>query len=125
MAKLPEIVSAAWAERQDAIVFTTIDKKGLPNSIYATCASKYSEEILLVANNFFSKTMENIKTGSKGVLLFITKDKKSYQVKGSLEYHTEGELYTDMKKWNPAKLPGHGVVALKVEEAYSGGEKLL
>jgi hypothetical protein len=29
-----------------------------------------------------------------------------------------------MKKWNPDKYPGHAAAALKVEEIYSGSEKL-
>ncbi len=29
------------------------------------------------------------------------------------------------KKWNPEKHPGHAAAALKVEEVYSGAEKLL
>jgi uncharacterized protein len=30
-----------------------------------------------------------------------------------------------MKKWNPEKHPGRAAAALKVEEVYSGSEKLL
>ncbi len=30
-----------------------------------------------------------------------------------------------MKKWNPKKHPGHAAAALKVEEVYTGAEKLL
>jgi len=30
-----------------------------------------------------------------------------------------------MKTWNPEKHPGHAAVALKVEEVYSGVEKLM
>jgi hypothetical protein len=69
--------------------------------------------------------MENIKSGSKASILFITKEKKSYQVKGHVEYSTEGLLFDDMKTWNPEKHPGHGVLALKAEEVYSGAKKLL
>jgi hypothetical protein len=29
-----------------------------------------------------------------------------------------------MKKWKPTKLPGHASAALKVEEVYSGSEKI-
>jgi len=29
-----------------------------------------------------------------------------------------------MKTWNPPQHPGHAAAALKVEEAYSGAEKL-
>ena len=54
----------------------------------------------------------------------MTKDGKAYQVKGSLERLTEGEIFDDMKSWNGDR-PGHAVAVLSVEEAYSGAEKLL
>ena len=125
MAALPEKVSQAWEEREGPIVLSTVNNDGIPNSIYATCVSKFSEDTIVVANNFFSKTLKNIKSGSKASILFLTKEKKSYQVKGSIVYHTEGTLFEDMKKWNPKKHPGHAAAALKVEEVYAGAEKLL
>jgi predicted pyridoxine 5'-phosphate oxidase superfamily flavin-nucleotide-binding protein len=87
--------------------------------------SKFSEDTIVVANNYFSKTLENILAGSKGTILFITKEGKSYQMKGTIEYHKEGRIFEDMKKWNPKKHPGHAAAALKVEEVYTGAEKLL
>lgn len=125
MAKLPERVKQAWEEREGPVVLTTIDKQGIPNSIYATCVSKYDDETIVIANNYFSKTLDNILNGSKASVLFITKDRKSYQIKGSIEYHKEGALFEDMKRWNPEKHPGHAAAALKVEEIYSGAEKIL
>jgi len=125
MATLPEEVSIAWENRKGPIILSTVNKQGIPNSIYATCVSKYSADTLVVANNYFSKTLENIQGGSKGSILFITKEDKSYQVKGRIEYHKDGPVFDDMKKWNPEKHPGHAATALKVEEVYSGAKKLL
>ena len=125
MAVLPEEVSKAWENRKDPVILTTVSKEGTPNSIYATCVSKYSEDTLVVANNYFSKTLKNIEAGSSGSILFITPEKKSYQVKGRIEYHTDGPLFEDMKKWNPEKHPGHAATALKVEAVYKGAEQLL
>lgn len=125
MAALPEIVSQAWDNREGPIIFSTVDQDGNPNAIYATCTSKFNEEIILVANNYFAKTLENILSGSKGSILFITKEGTSYQIKGRIEYHTQGVLFDDMKKWNPEKLPGHAAAAIKVEEVYAGAKKLL
>ena len=125
MTTLPEKASKAWEDREGPIIFSTVDGDGNPNAIYATCVSKFSEEIIVVANNYFSKTLKNILEGSKGSILFITKEGESYQIKGSIEYHKEGVIFDDMKKWNPKKLPGHAAAALKVEEVYKGAEKLL
>lgn len=125
MPALPEKVSNAWDDHQGPVILTTVDEAGTPNAIYATCVAKYDEETLVVANNYFSKTLKNIQSGSKGSLLFITKEGAAYQVKGSIEYHTEGAIFDNMKTWNPEKHPGHAATALKVEAVYSGAEKLL
>ena len=74
---------------------------------------------------YFDKTRSNILTGSKGAILFITNEDKAFQVKGTIEYQTEGDVFEDMKKWNPKQHPGHAAAILKVEEVYSGAEKLL
>jgi predicted pyridoxine 5'-phosphate oxidase superfamily flavin-nucleotide-binding protein len=124
MAVLPEAVSKAWEERDGAVVLTTVDDKGNPNSIYATCVGKFNDEILVVADNYFDKTRKNILSGSRGSILFITKEGRSFQVKGTIDYITEGEVFDFMKSWNPEKHPGHAATALKVEEVYSGAEKL-
>jgi predicted pyridoxine 5'-phosphate oxidase superfamily flavin-nucleotide-binding protein len=124
MLKLPEEVNQAWDNREGPVVLTTVDTKGNTNAIYATCVSKYGDDMLVVADNFFSKTKANILSGSRASLLFITKEGKSYQVKGEISYHTEGLIFEDMKRWNPANLPGHAAAALKVEQVFSGAEKL-
>jgi predicted pyridoxine 5'-phosphate oxidase superfamily flavin-nucleotide-binding protein len=125
MAKLPEIVNEAWLNREDKIIFTTVDKDGIANSVYITCTARYGEDLIVIADNYFDKTKKNILAHSKGSILFITKEGKAYQAKGSIEYHREGEIFDDMKTWNPKKLPGRAAAALKVEEVYSGAEKLM
>ena len=125
MKKLPEIVSKAWDSRKDAVVFSTVDVNGMPNSIYVTCVSKYNESVIVIADNYFNKTRKNILAGSKASILFITNEGTSFQLKGTIKYHKSGEIFDDMKKWNPSKHPGNAATALEIEEVYSGSEKLL
>ena len=125
MKKLPELVSKAWDNRQETVIFSTVSADGSPNSIYATSVSKHNENCVVVANNYFKKTMENIQSGSTGSILFITKEDRSYQIKGKIDYFTEGEIFDEMKKWNAARLPGHGVAVIAIDEVYAGAEKLL
>ena len=124
MVRIPEKVATAWSEKVNAPIFTTVGSDGTPNSIYATCMRIYGDDMLVIADNFFSKTKKNIMEGSKGTVLFITKENTSFQIKGSLEYVTEGSYFDFMKSWNPKKLPGHAAVALKVEAVFSGSDKL-
>jgi len=125
MPALPESISQAWKNRKGPIIFATVDKTGLPNIIYATCVNKFDEKTIIVADNYFDKTRENILSGCKGSILFITHDDKAFQMKGVVEYHKQGEIYEYMKTWNPAEHPGHAAAVLRVESVYSGAEKLL
>ena len=125
MAELTDAVKKACEDRDAAIVLTTVDQSGNPNSIYASCVKKYSDDKFVVANNYFQKTKSNILAGSRGSLLFITKEKKSYQIKGTIDYLTSGGIYDDMKQWLDPKYPGHAAAVLNVEEVYSGAEKLV
>jgi predicted pyridoxine 5'-phosphate oxidase superfamily flavin-nucleotide-binding protein len=125
MSNIPQSVKDAWKEKEGPVVLTTVNKKGIPNSIYATCTEIFGEEYFVVADNYFSKTRENLKAGTEGSLLFITKEGKSFQIKGTVEYITEGEIFDDMKTWNPKEHPGHAAAAVKVDEIFSGAEKIL
>lgn len=125
MAKLTDEAVKAWNDRNGPVILTTVSENGTPNSIYVTCVGKYDDETLVVADNYFDKTRKNIKTGSKASLLYISNDDKAFQVKGSFEYHVDGPVFDDMKKWNPKEHPGHAAAAVKVEELYSGAEKLI
>ena len=126
MGALPEVVSKAWDDRKGPIVLTTVDADGMPNAIWAGCVKKFSEDKLVVADNFFNKTRANIQAGSKGALLMITNEGKSFQVKGTISYEESGEIFDDMKaNWLNAKMPGVAAAVLNVEEVYSGAEKLL
>jgi hypothetical protein len=125
MAKLNEKILKEWENRQGPIVFTTVNEAGVPNSIYATCVNNYNDEFLVVADNYFDKTKNNLMVNQEASILFYTKDDNAYQVKGTVEYLKSGVIFEDMKKWNPEKHPGNAAAALKVREVYSGSEKVL
>ena len=122
---IPEMIQQAWNKREGAVVLTTVDELGIPNSIYATCVGLSEDKRIVIADNYFFKTKQNIEKNNKITVLFITKEGKSYQVKGEAEYHTSGELYDFMKSWNPSKHPGHGALVVNASEVYSGKERLL
>lgn len=124
MPEIPEIVSKAWDLHEGPVVLTTVDANGTPNAIYATCVRKFDEATFIVADNYFHKTRANILNGGAGSLLFITKEGNAYQIKGCIEYHTEGIYFDHMKQWNPAKHPGHAAAVLRVEQVFSGAEVL-
>ena len=124
MASLPTSVREAWEDRDGPVILATVSPEGLPNIIYVGCVGAFGEDRLVVADNYFDKTRKNLLNGGKGSLLFMSKEGKAYQVKGTLEYHTDGEVFDHMKTWNPPSHPGHAAAALRIEEVYSGAEKL-
>lgn len=124
MKKLPEIVQSAWMNREGPAVLATVDADGKPNVIYVGSVNAWGDDTVLVADNYMHKTCANILAGSPGALLFLTKDRKAYQFKGAITYHTEGPLFESMKTWNKPEYPGVAAVALQVREIYSGAEKL-
>jgi len=122
---IPEEFKEAWKNHQGPVVFTTVASDGTPNAIYATCVSLYKDNSIIVANNYFNKTLKNIESGSKGSVLIITPENTSYQVKGTIKHVTSGDAFDNMKSWNPKKLPGKGAAIISIEEIYSGAKKML
>ena len=118
------LVAQAWENREGPAVFATVDVAKTPNAIYVGEISYFPGEGFIVADNYFSKTRANIKSGTRGAILFITKERKSFQVKGTLTYHTDGPIFANMQSWHDPKYPGVAATLLRVEEAYSGAEKL-
>lgn len=125
MITIPEKVKAAWSAKETPIILTTVSKNGIPNSIYATCVELFDDNKVLIANNKFKKTYDNIMDCDKATVLFIANKREAYQLKGTISYTTEGECFDDMKKWNRKDLPGFGVAVLQVKEIYAGAEKVL
>ncbi len=121
-----ETVRKAFAAIKGPAVLTTVDAGGNPNSIYATCVNFFDDGHFVVADNYFDKTRKNLKAGGKrGSVLFLDADGNAYQLKGALEYHDGGKFFDHMKTWNPTKHPGHAAAVLRIEEVWSGSEKIV
>ncbi|MBN2586994.1 MAG: pyridoxamine 5'-phosphate oxidase family protein [Candidatus Fermentibacteraceae bacterium] len=125
MPELPERVIKAWEDREGPVIFTTVSGDGVPNAIFASCVNMYGDDTIVVANNHFSKTLSNIRAGSKGSILFRAKSWETFQIKGGIEYFEEGPVFEYMKEWNPPEHPGHGAAALRISEVWSGARRLL
>jgi predicted pyridoxine 5'-phosphate oxidase superfamily flavin-nucleotide-binding protein len=125
MAKLPDAAAQAWENRKGPAVLTTVDSKGIPNTIYVSCVKKISDDQIVIADNRMNKTRANILAGGTASLLYPDGEKNSYQLKGSLEHKTHGEIFEQMKNgWLDKKYPGRAAVVFHIEEVYSGAEKL-
>lgn len=120
-----ETLKEAWELREGPAVFTTVAKNGVPNSVYVLSMKLLSDGRIAIMDNYFHKTRENIKNGSRGSFLFLAKPRKPYQAKGAIEYLTSGPVYEDLRASVDPKHPRVAAAVLRVEELYSGEEKLL
>lgn len=125
MPKLTASALQSWENRQEQMVFTTCDQDNIPNAIWVICAKLINDSQFVIANNAFHKTLNNISLGSKGSLLYIAPEREAYQVKGTLEYYTDGPIYENMKKWLDPKFPGKGALVLNIEEVYYGAKRVV
>jgi len=122
LARIPEVVYQAMQELETPAVLATVDPSGNPNAAYMILVKIDNPEIVLISDGAMHKTRQNILSGSRGSVVFLTKDFKAYQIKGSIKYHTSGPLFEH--KIDP-HYPRFGVVELVVDEVYEGAEKLL
>lgn len=124
MATLPQAFLDAWEQREPRMILTTVDSNSEPNSVWVLCVKQLDDQRILIANNFFNKTLKNIQSGSRGALLFIAPEREAYQIKGTLEYYGVGPIYDEMKAWLDPKFAGVGAVILNIEAIYYGAEKV-
>lgn len=123
--KAIETLKEAWGLREGPAILTTVDAKGAPNSVYVLSMKLLDDGRIAVMDNYFHKTRDNIKNGSRGSFLFLAKPRKPYQAKGPIEYLSSGPIYEDLRDSVDPKHPRVAAAVLTVEELYSGAEKLL
>lgn len=127
MAKLPEVVKTAIDKCTLASV-ATADNHEMPNVVYVSYLKYQDDETVILANNKFVKTSNNLENNSQIAFVVLDSDtKKSYQIKGKARTLTNGEIYESVVKWVHEKKPDvtpKAAVCIQVEEVYCGSERL-
>jgi len=141
MVKMPEEVVANIKiyetqnikEEMKTIIFSTVDDRGVPNAVPVAFVIVKDSETILIGDNWFKKTAENVKKQNSSVAVSAYDKKGGYQIKGYANYMIKGPDYEVMKekiKSVSEKLPAKGCVVMKVTEVYrilagpTGGDKL-
>ncbi len=122
MVKMPAEVRETL-EKQKPVPIATASKDGTPNVVFVGLLKILDDENLMLVDNFFKKTAQNLADNPRiSILCYNGETKKSFQIKGSTTMCREGENYDQMKKWvqgvNP-KLPAKGCVMVKIDEIYN------
>ncbi len=120
--KIPQDIQKIINEDK-ALSFGTVSNSGIPNINIIGIKKIGDDETILLADNYFDKTLANLKENSEAAI--ITKkaeDKLWYQLKGSCQYVNEGPEYEEFKKWVKSikdTLPAKGMVIFKVKQIYN------
>ncbi|MCD4831652.1 MAG: pyridoxamine 5'-phosphate oxidase family protein [Anaerohalosphaeraceae bacterium] len=123
MAKLPDAVKKAMS-KQDVFVVATSSNDNVPNVIYVTHLKAVDDQTVLIADNYFNKTRDNVLGNGKIAFAVLDEEKGSYQVKGTAERLTEGPMFDEVQKWVPDRLPRVAAVVMHVKEIYNGAKSI-
>jgi predicted pyridoxine 5'-phosphate oxidase superfamily flavin-nucleotide-binding protein len=122
MVKMPPEVRETLA-KQKPVPIATASKSGVPNVVFVGAFKILDDENIMIADNFFYKTAQNLMENPKiAILCYNGETKKSYQIKGSVTLCKEGENFEQMRKWVHGineKLPAKACVMVKVDEIYN------
>jgi predicted pyridoxine 5'-phosphate oxidase superfamily flavin-nucleotide-binding protein len=129
--KIPENVKDCLNKSLKArrLVVSTASKAGVPNAVPIGIMKFHDDETLIVVDNYFLKTRENINRNPWVAITcwdmeekdgkLITKD--GFQLKGKVKIEDNGPLYEKIRaevKAINANLPAKAIVLVKVEEIY-------
>jgi len=127
--KIPKHIQEV-IDNQELHILSTSTKDGIPNIIYLKFLKVYNDGQILIADNKFSKTEKNLLENPRISFVVLDKEnRKSYQVKGTAEFHKDGQVFEDTVEWienkrsSPSLYPKSGII-LNVEEIYSGAERI-
>ena len=123
MAKLPADVRTAM-EQQKEFPIATASTTGVPNLIYMTYVKVVDDETILLADNYWHKTRQNLQSNPQAAVA-VRDEKGSFQIKGRTEWLTSGPLFDEMQSWVPDTHPRTAVGVLHVEEVYRGSTRLV
>ena len=122
MVKMPAEVRETL-EKQKPIPIATASKSGVPNVVFVGLLKIVDDETLMLADNFFNKTAQNLTENPKiAILCYSGETKKSFQIKGNVTLCKEGENFATMKAWVHGvndKLPAKACVMVKITEIYN------
>ena len=110
------------AEKGKIWAIATVSKDGIPNVVPVGTVRVLSDDELLIVNNFFKKTEENLNANPDKVAVSIWGIGKGFQFKGEARIETSGSIYDEglqmVRAKNPQRSP-KSVVVMKVKSIYS------
>ena len=126
MAQMTERMQKLLEKVQTAVLATST-KDGVPNAVPIGAKKIIDPETVLVSDQFFNKTIENIRSNPR-VSLMYWEGHEGYQLKGTVTVETSGNRFEETARWIEERgkdigfpLRSKGAVILKIEEIYAIG----
>ena len=124
MAKMNERMKEIL-EKQETVVLATATKNGVPNVVPVNAKKIIDDETILISDQFFNKTLNNLKDNAQAAITIWDK-LEGYQIKGTVTIETSGQRFEETAKWieeigKSLNLPlkSEGAVILKITEIFS------
>lgn len=100
--------------------FATSDKKGKPNVVAVAGLKVYDNNKVLITDNFFKKTRDNLlENNNVALVVWDIEEKYGFQLKGKSKYLTNGKWKKIVDEMRENEGFAHkGAVLVKVDEIY-------
>jgi predicted pyridoxine 5'-phosphate oxidase superfamily flavin-nucleotide-binding protein len=126
MALLSERMKEIFS-KQRIFVLGTADLNGTPNAVPIGAVKILDDETILVSDQYFHKTLNNLKQNPTVAISFWERETgEGYQIKGKAAIHTEGKIYEDTVEWIRRRgeeighpLKSKGAIVIKITAVYS------
>ena len=123
MAKLDQRMKEIL-NKQKIVVLATATSEGVPNSVPVGAKRIIDDETIIISDQYFNKTLQNIKANPLVSIAFWD-GAEGYQVKGRVSLETSGERFVETAKWIDLKgkaikkpLKSKGAAIIKIDEIY-------
>ncbi|MBN1627317.1 MAG: pyridoxamine 5'-phosphate oxidase family protein [Deltaproteobacteria bacterium] len=126
MAQMTERMKELF-EKVNTAIMATSTKDGMPNAVPIGAKRIIDPQTVLVSDQFFNKTIENIRANPKASLMYW-EGHEGYQLKGTVTVETAGSRFDETARWIEGRgkeigfpLKSKGAVILNIEEIYAIG----
>ena len=124
MAKMTQRIQELFTKVRTAVLVTAAPD-GTPNGVPVGAKKILDDETVLISDQFFGKTLQNMKSNPRVAVTFW-EGHEGYQLKGTVTIETSGPRFEETARWieemsNKAGFPlkSKGAVIMQVEEIYA------
>lgn len=111
-------------EKVPTAIFATSTPEGVPNAVPVGAKRVIDDSTILISDQFFNKTLENI-IANPSVAVSFWEGHEGYQIKGTASVETAGARFEETAKWMEERsakagfpLKSKGAVIIHIESIF-------